>query len=327
MKTDRGAAMKISVVIPVYNVAAYLEACVHSVQEQTWRDIEIVLVDDGSTDGSGAMCDALAAQDARIKVIHQSNQGLSMARNNGLEISTGDYVVFLDSDDYWQRPSALTEMQALLQGPRPPEVVLFGYCKKNLRTGAVRNLRLDPLPARPIEEQKWRLLRKRQYNNSSCTKLYRRDWLMAGKFLFPRGRKSEDLIWGREILTAVQSMAVYTQPLIVYQTGRRGSITETFGPKNYRDILEQIRQDCNDLERQPPEVRRLGRAYWAEQICWILGYLPLSGKPLEDTILECDLYFQLLPEGVCFRTRLVSLLCRILGKSLTVRLLNAYLRK
>ena len=317
--------MKISVVIPVYNVENYLEACVRSVQAQTWQDIEMVLVDDGATDGSGALCDALAAQDARIRVLHQPNQGLAMARNNGLAAATGDYVGFLDSDDYWQDPAALTEMQPLLAAPQPPDVVLFAFCKKDLKTGAVRTLPVDPLPDLPPEEQKWELLRRRQYSNSSCAKLYRRDWLAAQGFRFPKGRKSEDLIWNREVLTAMQRTAVYSQPLMVYQISRSGSITNTFGPKNYQDILEQVQQDCRALDAQPPAVRRLGRAYWAEQVCWILGYLPQSGKPLAETIRECGLYFTLLPEGVCRRARLVTLLCRLLGKTLTVRLLHAYL--
>lgn len=317
--------MKISVVIPVYNVEDYLEACVRSVQAQTWQDIEMVLVDDGATDGSGALCDALAAQDARIRVLHQPNQGLAMARNNGLAAATGDYVAFLDSDDHWQRPEALTEMQALLDVPQPPDVVLFGFCKRDLKTGAVRTLPLDPLPDLPPEEQKWMLLKKRQYYNSAWSKLCRRTFLTENGIVFPAGRKSEDLVWNREVLTAVQNIAVYSQPLVVYQISRSGSISNTFGPKNHQDILEQVQQDCRALDARPPEERRLGRAYWAEQVCWMLGYLPQSGKPLAETIRECGLYFTLLPEGVCRRARLVTLLCRLLGRTLTVRLLHAYL--
>ena len=319
--------MKISVVIPVYNVEDYLEACVRSVQAQTWQDLEMVLVDDGSTDSSGALCDALAAQDGRIRVLHQVNQGPAVARNNGLAAATGDYVVFLDSDDYWQRPEALAEMQALLQGPQPPDVVLFGYCKKNLKTKKTSAVPLDPLPTAPMTEQKWVLLRKKQYSNSPCTKLYRRSWLAAQGFRFPPGRKNEDLVWNREILTAMQRTAVYPHAVMVYQIARAGSNSNTFSPKSYRDILEQVQQDCLTLETQPPEVRRMGRAYWAEQVCWILGHLPLSGKPLKETIRECRLYFDLLPEGVCRRTRLVDLMCRVLGRTLTVKLLYAYLNR
>lgn len=97
MHNDQNPA--VSVVVPVYNVEAYLRECVDSVLAQTIQDLEIILVDDGATDGSGRMCDAYAARDPRIRVIHQANGGLSAARNTGLDAAKGKYVYFLDSDD------------------------------------------------------------------------------------------------------------------------------------------------------------------------------------------------------------------------------------
>ncbi len=93
--------MEISVVIPVYNVKIYLERCVNSVLRQTYKDLEIILVDDGSTDGSGGLCDKITTKDKRIRVIHQKNQGVSAARNTGIREATGKYIIFMDSDDLW----------------------------------------------------------------------------------------------------------------------------------------------------------------------------------------------------------------------------------
>lgn len=90
----------ISVIIPVYNVEAYLKKCVDSVLQQIYSDIEVILVDDGSTDGSGAICDEYALQDARVMVLHKENGGLSDARNQGMEVARGDIISFIDSDDY-----------------------------------------------------------------------------------------------------------------------------------------------------------------------------------------------------------------------------------
>lgn len=90
---------KISVIIPVYNSEKFLDACIASIVKQTYQNFEIILVDDGSTDDSPSLCDQYAAQDKRIKVIHQDNQGVSAARNNGLDLATGDLVSFIDSDD------------------------------------------------------------------------------------------------------------------------------------------------------------------------------------------------------------------------------------
>ncbi len=90
----------ISVIVPVYNVEPYIRKCIESIQNQTYKNLEIILVDDGSTDGSGITCDEYAAKDKRIRVIHKKNGGLSDARNAGLEICNGDFIGFVDSDDY-----------------------------------------------------------------------------------------------------------------------------------------------------------------------------------------------------------------------------------
>ena len=90
----------ISVIVPTYNVEKYLNKCVTSLINQTYVNLEIILVNDGSTDNSGSMCDDFAKNDSRIRVIHKKNQGLGMARNTGIENATGDYICFIDSDDY-----------------------------------------------------------------------------------------------------------------------------------------------------------------------------------------------------------------------------------
>jgi len=91
--------MRISVIIPVYNAEKYLQPCVDSVLMQTYKDFELILVDDGSRDGSGAMCDNIASQDSRVHVVHQKNAGAGAARNAGLSKAQGEYIVFVDSDD------------------------------------------------------------------------------------------------------------------------------------------------------------------------------------------------------------------------------------
>ena len=90
----------VSLIIPVYNVELYAEDCIRSVQNQTYQNLEIIIVDDGSTDGSGQLCDTIAVSDRRITVLHQSNMGLGPARNAGIDCATGDYILFVDSDDY-----------------------------------------------------------------------------------------------------------------------------------------------------------------------------------------------------------------------------------
>ncbi|MGN1326481.1 MAG: glycosyltransferase family 2 protein, partial [Clostridia bacterium] len=94
---------KITVIMPVYNVEKYLEEAIDSVIYQTYQNLEIILIDDGSTDNSGNICDEYAKKDSHIKVIHQENKGLSGARNTGLDIATGEYIMFIDSDDIFPK--------------------------------------------------------------------------------------------------------------------------------------------------------------------------------------------------------------------------------
>ena len=100
----------ISVIAPVYNMEKYLKKCIESILEQTWKNLELILVDDGSTDASGKICDEFASSDARIKVFHKNNDGPSSAKNFGLEKANGDYVIFINSDDFWTCDNALEQL-------------------------------------------------------------------------------------------------------------------------------------------------------------------------------------------------------------------------
>lgn len=119
----------LSIIIPVYNVAEYLDRCVKSVLSQDYCDYEIILVDDGSTDGSGHLCDELAKQHAHISVIHKPNGGLSSARNAGLKIAQGHYIWFIDSDDYIAEQSLGAIMSQIVQDQA--EVIFFSYIRSN----------------------------------------------------------------------------------------------------------------------------------------------------------------------------------------------------
>lgn len=109
-ETARPAHPAISIIVPVYNVKPYLDRCVSSVLAQTFTDWELMLIDDGSTDGSGEVCDACARRDPRVRVIHQPNSGVSAARNRGLDKARGEYVMFLDADDYYIDGEALEKL-------------------------------------------------------------------------------------------------------------------------------------------------------------------------------------------------------------------------
>lgn len=113
----------ISVVVPVYNSSLYLERCIDSILNQSYGDFELLLIDDGSTDDSGTICDKYSLQDKRVKAFHQTNKGVSAARNHGLRVSNGEWITFIDSDAYIEpdylanfNPSSLTKSDLAIQG-------------------------------------------------------------------------------------------------------------------------------------------------------------------------------------------------------------------
>lgn len=142
---------KISVIVPIYNTAKYLENCLDSIANQTHQELEIILVDDGSTDESGKIADTYAKKDQRIKVIHQKNAGQSAARNHGLKSVTGDYVSFIDSDDFI-KPDYYEKL--LHAYDNNTSLSVCGVHYKRLRTKTAEDVYINPLRARKKNETK-----------------------------------------------------------------------------------------------------------------------------------------------------------------------------
>ena len=116
--------IKFSVIVPVYGVEKYIDQCVQSLLIQTYKNYELILVDDGSPDNCGQICDQYAEKDNRIRVVHKKNGGLSSARNAGLDIAKGEYVIFLDSDDFWDDAEALSGINRNLSESKA-DVLIF----------------------------------------------------------------------------------------------------------------------------------------------------------------------------------------------------------
>lgn len=181
---------QISVVIPVYNVEKYLEKCLDSVVRQTYKDLEIILVDDGSTDRSGAICDKYANSDNRIIVIHQSNGGLSDARNKGINIATGRYIGFIDSDDYVSDDYFEVLHKLITSGPYQISICnpLYVYESDD---EILPNKKIGKCMCMTSEDALATMLYQNYYDTSAWGKLYERRLFDDVKY--PEGRLYEDL--------------------------------------------------------------------------------------------------------------------------------------
>lgn len=232
---------KISVIVPVYKVERYLEQCVRSIQKQTYKEIEIIIVDDGSPDKCPEICDELAKKDTRIRVIHKENGGLSDARNYGIEAATGDYLVFIDSDDYWDSDTALEEC-VNLSISLDADVTIFGFKKFYQESGESEIVHMnipesDCKQLLPIE----RLLRDNVFVTSACNKIVKSSFFKSpSPIRFVKGQLSEDIEYCSQILLSARKFAVVPKNFYVYRQGRKGSISNNIGKKNIDDIAEVI---------------------------------------------------------------------------------------
>lgn len=212
---------KVSVIIPVFKVEQYLKECVESIRKQTLNDIEIILVDDESPDGCPLICDYYAKEDPRIKVIHKKNGGLGFARNSGLDIATGEYVAFLDSDDYELRDTYETIYN--LASSTNSDVVYYRFIDENnqsvdkkqevFENERIRGLMLD-MVANPPESKN-----ERNVQVSSCLGLYKRELLQIYNIRFHSEREliSEDLIFNLDVLFKANKVLLTNHQFYFYR--------------------------------------------------------------------------------------------------------------
>lgn len=229
--------MRFSVVVPIYNVEKYLNQCVDSILSQSYTDFELILVDDGSTDSSPEICDAYAERDDRIKVVHKKNGGLSDARNTGIKIAQGEYLLFLDSDDYWGGTEVLESINAALID-NPVEIVQFGRMKllqgeNRIVPGQPRDLArysgvsTDRIIALLVESGKLSI----QAGYMALS----RNFLVDNALYFKPGIKTEDLEWAIRLYLCNPSWAFLDKCFYVYRANREGSITSSI---DYRHLCD-----------------------------------------------------------------------------------------
>ena len=253
--------MTTSIIIPVYNVEKYLRECVESVRKLR-SQVQIVLVDDGSTDSSGALCDVLAEEDARIKVIHQENGGLSAARNTGIRNSTGDYVMFLDSDDFLDADAADEMLQNLETAPDLLMGLYQNYYPEEQRfEKEACDAFLQQKGLLPID----RFLELLPADGRACYMIacrfaVRRDFLLRHGLFFKSGIYHEDEEWTQRLLCSVAHIFVSHNYFYQYRQARVGAITSTVKPKHIYDtfaIMEQTTHLIGIQEKGSPKEQYL----------------------------------------------------------------------
>lgn len=224
-----------SIIIPVYKVEKYLSTCVESVINQTYKNIEIILVDDGSPDNCPKICDEYAEKDNRIKVIHKQNGGLSDARNAGIKIAKGKYVLFLDSDDYLYSNSVLEEIEKSLTSANFPDICYLPNEYWSSNPKSINSKYKDET----ISLKKFlnRVIKNYYLHTAGQQFVLQLDYLKKYNLQFKKGILHEDELWFAQILLNANEVHICPCVFYFYVDNRSGSIMNAVKEKNISDKL------------------------------------------------------------------------------------------
>lgn len=238
----------ITVVVPIYKVEAYLDECVQSILKQTYSNLEIILVDDGSPDRCGEMCDVYAEKDARVKVIHQKNKGLSGARNSAIDIATGEYITFVDSDDYLKEDMVEVLYHEVLQYDAEIATVAFESFFEN--GSKASNPHNGKIFVYSKEEALDCFLFNDYLTPCVCGKLYRIS--LWKNVRCPEGKLFEDQFTTYKLIDQCKKVVFDTTPRYYYRK-RMGSIGHSSFSKRTYDLYDAIHEEYDYISQKYPK--------------------------------------------------------------------------
>lgn len=323
----------LSFIIPVYNVEAYLQECVQSILCQIEPTCEIILVDDGSTDESGKICDHLASAHPEVKVIHKENGGLSSARNAGVDLAQGAYIAFVDSDDRIAPKSVKTILDWI--SSHGADLCFMEATKffPNGHTEALGDaISFESIRGKSKDEVIRYLSTRPKFPGSACTKIIRKQFLEENNIRFPIDRRlSEDLGYVLNCILAAQKYDALSIPYYEYRQNRDGSITHTTTSKSYEDVMRFVRESTEMLTDNGVPMNQENKhlmafvAYEYSLLLWHFCRLEPSAKGVALSFLRK--YRWVLACGTTKRLWAIRLLCCTLGIHCTSVLLELYMNR
>ena len=310
--------MKFSIIIPAYNVADYLENCVESILKQTYDNYEVIIVNDGSTDETGKIADDLSLQFKQINVIHQSNGGASKARNTGMKEVVGDYILFLDGDDFWSDIYFLDQVASELN-KQLVDVVIFGY--SYYYDNEIKEIPVSRLNVL-IEATNFGLFNGPNWNKCISKELINKE------LSFPEDLVSEDSLYCSSIMKMMESFSVINSTQYMYRQNRVGSLTNVVKERNVLDTLKGISRGLSD-EKSLSEVKRKAlNTYFTISYISILPYARpyLFNQEIRDLLIQ---YKYLLRNSSHINNKsfkMTGIFASILGINISTRLFSHLLK-
>lgn len=322
--------MKVSFILPVYKVEKYLSECVESILAQTYSDFEILLVDDGSPDNCPALCDEWARKDNRIKALHKPNGGLSDARNYGLDHAQGDYVIFVDSDDFWVGNDSLEKLVKVVDAHPECDFISFNCSYYYQDTNTYKKwVAYDEKLAVPIDKDTAMrsLVASGTMPMSAWLKVISRKSLSAMGLRFIKGTIAEDVPWFIDLLDRSKKCMFVNQYIYAYRQNVAGSITASGNPKSTNDLFTIVKNEIQkmDSRNMSKEAKDALYSFLAYEFCILLtSDMP---KEMKHELLQ---YKWLLNYTVNPKVRKAAFVNKLFGIKVTewvLKLYTNYIRK
>lgn len=317
--------MKVSFIIPVYNVAKYLHQCVRSILEQNYVNIEVILVDDGSKDESPAICDSFTEYDKRVKCIHKVNGGLSDARNVGLQAATGEYVAFVDGDDFWMSKDNLTELLKVVK--QYPEVDFIGYNCKYYYPETENSIPWVPYSdelSKPVDKDSAmiELVKSGTFPMSACLKIMKRDFLIDNKLFFVKGQIAEDIPWFINVLDSTKLCCFVNEYIYAYRQNVFGSISSNNNRRSFDSLFDIFKTELVKIEQRSfsEEAKAAIKSFLAYEYCILLTYTSIE----KQTRNELRSYQSVLKYDMNPKVKKASRCYKVFGIKITTLVLSAY---
>lgn len=317
-----------SIVIPVYKVENYINQCIDSVLAQNFENYEIILVDDGSPDNSGKICDDYSSKYNNIKTIHKVNGGLSSARNAGAKKAEGIYLIFLDSDDYWNDNSFLENAYCFIEKNKEKKdlnVILFQSSKLvNNKIIKDKNYNCEYINNNNLYETVKYFIESETYSMSACTKIINKKLFISKNLFFTENLLGEDLDWFFKLIFNIDNIYAIDNFVYIYRI-RQGSITTSIELKNIEDsifILMKWSKYINKNIKNPNYKKTLFGILAYAYAVDLLHFLTLSKenrKKIRKKLLSLDF---LLNYPVNKKIKIISIIYKFLGLNITSFLLK-----
>ncbi len=321
---------KFSVIMPVFNVEKYIRKSVDSVLNQTYQNIEVLLVDDGSTDNCPKICDDYAELDSRVRVIHKKNGGLSDARNFGIDAASGDYVVFLDSDDYWSSDTALEKAARKLEMEKS-DVMLFFFKylfedENNRITEYNSEFEKIEINMESKKTQLTDLIKNNIYISSAWAKIIKRQLFKDNDLYFVKGVYSEDIEWSARLMMYASSFSVLNESFYIY-IQRGTSIAHSLRRKNIVDAKNNVMKALAMADSIDEELKEAFMNYISYQYITVLNVSCVCKDDIRDEIRDMKNYTYLLDYHWNPKVKKIYTFNKIFGFNMMMKLLSFYIRK